>query len=162
MANDPVEELHNYMQTVASVADRLQNAGDDLATEEKAFDELEDQLEQHGEGFYRDVREFNEHLGQEGEQASDEVDALAQYLAGDAANALQEGLDAVEQEEDEVQQLAQQVEERLHGAHNDLQEQGFELVRAGHEELTGSVHELESTSQQAFSMEGQPPRWRNR
>jgi phage-related protein len=151
MANDPVEELHNYMQTVAAVGDRLQHAGDQLEAEEKAFDELEDQLETHGEGFYKDVREFSEHLGQEGQQAAHEVETLAQYLTGDGLHALEEGVQAVDEEEEAVQQLAQQAEERLHSAHNDLQEHGFEFVRAGHEELTQSVHELESTTQEAFS-----------
>lgn len=150
MANDPIEELNNYMQTVAAVGERLQRAGDQLESEEKAFDELEDQLEAHGEGFYREVRAFSEHLSNEGEQAMTELGELTQSVADTWTAALAQGLADVEHEQQEVEQLAQQAEERLHSAFEDLKDAGFELVGAGHEQLTSSVHELESSTLQAF------------
>jgi hypothetical protein len=155
MASDPVEEIHNYMQTVAAVGERLQQAGDQLEAEERAFDELEDQLEAHGEGFYRDVREFNEHLSNEGGQALGELESLAQSVSDTWTAALAQGLQEVEGEQQEVEQFARQVADQLHASFNDLKEDGFELVRAGHEQLTGSVHELEGTTQEAFHTLGQ-------
>ena len=155
MASDPVEELHNFMQTVAAVGERLQHASDQLEGEERAFDELEDQLEAHGEGFHRDVREFSEHLSNEGEQALGELESLVQSVTDTWTAALAQGLQETEHEEHEVEQFARQVEDQLHGFFDELKEDGFELVRAGHEELVGSVHELESTTLEAFQTLGQ-------
>jgi hypothetical protein len=150
MASDPVEELHNYMQTVTGVNQQLQSSASHLEEEEKAFDELDGQLEVHGEGFCRDVRDIDEHVTQQGEQAVQHLHSLVQHVADTWTQALQHGLQQVEHEEQEVGQFAQQAAEQLHNSFNDLREAGFEVVRAGHEELTGSVHELESSTLQAF------------
>ena len=150
MADDPVEEIQRYLQTVAAVSERLQGAGDQLDGEERAFDELEDQMEAHGEGFYRDVREFNEHVVQEGEQALKQVQELVESLRQTWSNELHQGTEEVGHEVQETEQHARQVEEQLHEHHGRLQEQGFDEVRQGHEELTQSVHELESSTEQSF------------
>jgi hypothetical protein len=155
MANDPLEELHSYMQTVAAVGERLQHAGDELESEERAFDALEDQLEDHGNGFHRELHDFGEHLAGEGAHAVDAVESLVHSVADTWSAALAHGLSEVEQEQQEVEEFARQVGEQLQTAFNDLHDAGFEVVRAGHEELTGSVHELESSTLDAFQQLGQ-------
>jgi len=151
MANDPVEELHKYLATAAAVGERLQHTGDQLGNEEKEFDELEHQLESHGEGFAREAHDFNEHVVQEGAQLQKEIQALVQHLRDTWANELQQGVQQVEHEEQETAQVVSQVEQQLHDHHNQLQEQGFELVRQGHDQVTQSVQELEQTTGQAFA-----------
>jgi len=151
MADDPIEEIQKYLQTVAAVSERLQSAGEQLDGEERAFDDLEDQMEAHGEGFYRDVREFNEHVVQEGEQALKQVQELVESLGETWSNELQQDSEEVGNEVQETEQHARQVEEQLNQHHDQLHEQGFELVRQGHEQLTQSVHELESSTEASFN-----------